>query len=146
MTITLWELYFQASQECFQVIFLCDLAISYTLIACMQTQAFTVEIQSTAAGFIEAFSLYGAFLAPLIVDISDKIGINSIAMISICINFAIWPNIFLEETLVIDKKEETNPLLANLQQDSSQQGKRRFDPDIRSNSTLISLDDDEGQN
>ncbi len=66
----------------------------------MQTEAFTVEIQSTAAGFIEAFSLYGAFLAPLIVDLSDKIGVSSIALISICVNFAIWPNIFLKETLV----------------------------------------------
>lgn len=101
----------------FRVHFLHNQAISYTLIACMQTEAFTVEIQSTAVGFIEAFSLYGAFLAPLIVDLSDKIGINSIALISICVNFAIWPAFFLKETLIRKAKktkEETNPLIDSL--------------------------------
>ena len=59
--------------------------------------------------------MYGAFLAPLIVDLSDKIGVNSIAMISICVNFAIWPTYFLKETLVvIEQKEETDPLLSVL--------------------------------
>ena len=76
------------------------------MIACMQTEAFTVEIQSTAVGFIEAFSLYGGLLAPLIVDLSDKIGLNPIVLISICVNFATWPTIFLKETLVVEKKKE----------------------------------------
>ncbi len=89
------------------------IAVSYTLIACMQTEAFTVEIQSTAAGFIEAFSLYGAFLAPLVVDLADKIGVNSIALISICVSFAIWPNIFLKETLVKEKTSMKSSLLSS---------------------------------
>ena len=66
-----------------------------------------MEIQSTASGFIEAFSLYGALLAPLIVDLSDKIGINSIALLSICVNFAIWPTIFMKETLVKENKKKS---------------------------------------
>jgi hypothetical protein len=90
----------------FQVTFYFMAAVSYTMIACMQTEAFTVEIQSTAVGFIEAFSLYGGLLAPLIVDLSDKIGISAIALISICVNFATWPTMFLKETLVVDKKAE----------------------------------------
>jgi hypothetical protein len=65
-----------------------------------------VEIQSTAVGFIEAFSLYGAVLAPMIVDLSDKIGINAIVLIAICVNFATWPTMFLKETLVVEKKVE----------------------------------------
>ncbi len=65
-----------------------------------------MEIQSTAVGFIEAFSLYGAVLAPMIVDLSDKIGINAIVLISICVNFATWPTMFLKETLVVEKKAE----------------------------------------
>ena len=45
-------------------------------------------------------------MAPLIVDLSDKIGISAIALISICVNFATWPTIFLKETLVLEKKAE----------------------------------------
>ena len=57
-------------------------------------------------------------MAPLIVDLSDKIGINSIALISICVFFAIWPTYFLKETLVRekDKKEDkiTDPMIDSL--------------------------------
>ena len=40
---------------------------AYCLIVCMETEAFSVYIQSTAAGLIEGFGLYGAFFAPLVV-------------------------------------------------------------------------------
>lgn len=66
------------------------------MIACLQIEYFTVEIQSTAAGLIEAFSLYGVLLAPLVVDLSDKIGIDPIAFVAIFLNFAIWPTYFLK--------------------------------------------------
>lgn len=67
-------------------------------------ESFTVEIQSTAAGLIEAFSLYGVLLAPLIVDLSDKIGIDPIAFIAIFLNFAVWPTYFMRETLIKPQK------------------------------------------
>lgn len=75
------------------------------MIACFQMESFTVEIQSTAAGLIEAFSLYGVLLAPLVVDLSDKIGIDPIALVSICLNFAIWPTYFMRETLIKPQKQ-----------------------------------------
>ncbi len=70
------------------------------MIACFQIESFTVEIQSTAAGLIEGFSLFGVLMGPLVVDLSDKIGMNPIAFIAIFLNFTIWPNYFLKETLV----------------------------------------------
>lgn len=81
------------------------------MIACFQMESFTVEIQSTAAGLIEAFSLYGVLLAPLVVDLSDKIGIDPIAFVAIFLTFAIVPTYFMPETLKKQKKEEKNPLL-----------------------------------
>jgi hypothetical protein len=140
------------------------------MIACMQTEAFTVEIQSTAVGFIEAFSLYGGLLAPLIVDLSDKIGLNPIVLISICVNFATWPTIFLKETLVVEKKKEElttedtlvdsliseNPEEIKVEKDSSDNdekiqdspvvkiGKQKHGP--YSSSTLISEDEAEDEN
>jgi hypothetical protein len=106
MIAKLSGLFLSVFPKSFPVSFYFIAAVSYTMIACMQTEAFTVEIQSTAVGFIEAFSLYGGLLAPLIVDLSDKIGISAIALISICLNFATWPTMFLKETLVVDKKAE----------------------------------------
>ena len=70
------------------------------MIACLQIESFTVEIQSSAIGLIEAFSLYGVLLAPLAVVLSDKLGIDPIAFNAIFLNFAIWPLYFLQETLV----------------------------------------------
>lgn len=83
-----------------EVFFNLNLAVAYTMIACFQIESFTVEIQSTAAGFIEAFSLYGVLLAPLVVDLSDKIGIDPISFVAIFLNLAIWPTYFLRETLI----------------------------------------------
>ena len=37
------------------------------MVVCMETEAFSVYIQSTAAGLIEGFGLYGAVFAPLMV-------------------------------------------------------------------------------
>ena len=61
----------------------------------METESFSVSIQSTAAGLIEAFALYGALVAPSIVNVASKIGIDPIAMIALFVNFGIWPNYFL---------------------------------------------------
>jgi hypothetical protein len=52
-------------------------------------------------------------LAPLVVDLSDKIGIDPIAFVAIFLNFAIWPTYFLRETLVKKNKKEENPLLSD---------------------------------
>ncbi len=72
------------------------LAISYTLIASVQTEAFTNQIQSTAVGITEAFGLMGSLCGPLIVDLGDKIDIDPIVLIALFVNFAVWPNIFLK--------------------------------------------------
>lgn len=74
--------------------------MGYTMTACFQMEAFTVEIQSTAAGFIEALSLYGVLFAPLLVDLSDKISIDPVAFVSIFLILAIWPTYFMRETLI----------------------------------------------
>ncbi len=59
---TLWNL-----QNHLQYLFCYDKVNGYCLIVCMETEAFSVYIQSTAAGLIEGFGLYGAFFAPLVV-------------------------------------------------------------------------------
>ena len=56
-------------------------------------------IQSTAAGLIEGFGLYGSFLAPLVVETANYFEINPIVFIGLFVSFAVWPEIFLEETL-----------------------------------------------
>ena len=81
------------------------------MVACLQVEVFTVEIQSTAVGLVEAFSLYGLLLAPLIVDLSDKIGIDPIALIAILLNLGIWPLYFLKQTMLSEQKKKVNPLL-----------------------------------
>lgn len=62
----------------------------------MQTESFTVEIQSTAVGITEVFGLVGAMCGPLIVDLGDKIGIDPVALIAVFVTFAVWPTIFLK--------------------------------------------------
>lgn len=62
----------------------------------MQTEAFTVEIQSTAVGITEAFGLFGALGGPLMVDLADKIGVDPVALIAIFLNFAVWPTAFVK--------------------------------------------------
>lgn len=47
---------------------------------------------------IEAFALYGALIAPLIVNIALHLGIDPIAMVAFFVNFGIWPTYFLRET------------------------------------------------
>lgn len=74
--------------------FICK-ANAYCLIACMETESFSVNIQSTATGMIEAFALYGALVAPSIVNIALYIGIDPIAMVAFFVNFGIWPTYFL---------------------------------------------------
>ena len=54
-----------------------------------------MSIQSTAAGMIEAFALYGALVAPMIVNVASMIGIDPIAMVAVFVNFGIWPAFFL---------------------------------------------------
>ncbi len=61
----------------------------------METEAFSVSIQSTATGIIEAFALYGALIAPLVVDMALKLGIDPIAMVALFVSFGIWPTYFL---------------------------------------------------
>ena len=41
---------------------------------------------------------------PLMVDLSDKIGVDPVALIAIIVTFAVWPNIFLKETLNAHKQ------------------------------------------
>ncbi len=83
-----------------------NLAISYTLIASVQTEAFTNEIQSTAVGITEAFGLIGTLCGPLIVDLGDKIDVDPVVLLAILLTFGVWPNIFLKETLNAYKKKE----------------------------------------
>jgi hypothetical protein len=77
-------------------ILLNKLVNAYCLIVCMQTEAFSVYIQSTAAGLIEGFGLYGNLLAPIVVETANYLDVNPIVFISLFVNFAIWPEIFLD--------------------------------------------------
>jgi hypothetical protein len=61
----------------------------------METEAFSVSIQSTATGLIEAFALYGALIAPTVVNIATKLEIDPIGMVAFFVSFGIWPNYFL---------------------------------------------------
>ena len=61
----------------------------------METESFSVSIQSTAPSMIEAFSLYGTLIAPNIVNIASQIGIDPIAIVALLVNFGIRPNYFL---------------------------------------------------
>lgn len=76
-------------------IFFFILVNAYCLIVCMETEAFSVYIQSTAAGLIEGFGLYGAFFAPLVVETANYFEINPIVFIGLFVSFAVWPGIFL---------------------------------------------------
>ncbi len=42
----------------------------YCLIACCETEAFVVSIQSSAAGLIEGLGIIGGIVAPFIIEIA----------------------------------------------------------------------------
>jgi len=73
-------------------------AIGYTLIVCLQTESFSVQIQSTAAGIIEAISLLGIIVAPTIVSLSMSMEFNPMVVLSLLLILAILPNKFIKET------------------------------------------------
>ena len=68
------------------------------MIVCLQTESFSVQIQSTAAGIIEAISLLGIIVAPSIVSYSMWMGWNSMVVLSLLLVLAIIPTKFIEET------------------------------------------------
>ncbi len=79
-------------------IFYFSLAIGYTLIVCLQTESFSVQIQSTAAGIIESISLLGIILAPSIVSYSMWMGWNSMVLLSLLLVLGMIPTKFIVET------------------------------------------------
>jgi hypothetical protein len=52
------------------------------------------------------FSVLGIFFGPLVVDMAENIHIDPIILISITLNFAIWPCFFLPETLYKKQKNQ----------------------------------------
>ena len=68
------------------------LAVGYTLIVCLQTESFSVEIQSIAAGVIESISLLGVITAPGIVVASISLGFNPMVVLSLLLIIGIIPN------------------------------------------------------
>ncbi len=78
--------------------FYLSLAIGYTLIVCLQTESFSVQIQSTAAGMIESISLLGIIVAPSIVSYSMWMGWNSMVVLSLLLVLGMIPTKFIQET------------------------------------------------
>ncbi len=68
-----------------------------------------MQIQSTAAGIIEAISLLGTITAPSIVSFSMWMGWNSILVLSLLLILAIIPTKFIDETHP-DATSENNSL------------------------------------
>lgn len=66
-------------------------------------------MQSIAAASIQAFSVLGILFGPLVVDLAENIHMDPIILISIFLNFAIWPNFFLPETLYNKQKTKVIP-------------------------------------
>lgn len=65
---------------------------------CLQTESFSVQIQSTAAGIIEAISLLGIVVAPTIVSLSMSNSLNPMVVLSLLLLLGIIPNRFIRET------------------------------------------------
>lgn len=66
-----------------------------------------MEIQSIAAALIQTFSVLGVLFGPLVVNLAETIHMDPIVFISIILNFAIWPSLFLPETLNLGKNKSS---------------------------------------
>ncbi len=71
------------------------LVASYALMASVQTETFTNEIQSTAVGITEVFGFFGNLCAPLIVDLGDKIEVDPYFLTAVLLMLGVWPTFFL---------------------------------------------------
>lgn len=67
----------------------------YCLVACCETEAFVVSIQSTAAGLIEGLGIIGGIIAPSIIQLAEELEQNPIAICAIFISMAIWPAYYM---------------------------------------------------
>lgn len=56
------------------------------------------EIQSTAIGLIEGLGLWGAIVAPFIVQFAQNIGLHPMGVVALFVTIAIIPPFFLRET------------------------------------------------
>lgn len=54
-----------------------------------------MQIQSTAVGLIEGLGLWGAVVAPFIVQLAESVGIHRMAVVALFVSIAIIPPYFL---------------------------------------------------